>query len=246
MPTHVILDGIGHPIGPSPRYTIGVAGVGADLALPDAFSVADDCTIPIVRESGRLWLVDTAAPRPGGTSSSTLAPRTPIEAGDRLTVRCGTASTDLLFAHWPLDPAVLRPLVPAALELDTIDGRAWLGIVPFRMEDVAPRGLPAIPGLSVFPELNVRTYVAYRGSPGVWFLSLDADSWPTVVGDCSLCGRMISRSHTARPSRKLRAIASSRRPSRPSFWKIGFPSRLSRYSQMSCDSSMPTPSSPTR
>ena len=90
--------------------------------------------------------------------------------------------TDLLFAHWPFDPAVLRPLVPAALELDTFDGVAWLGIVPFRMEDVAPRGLPAIPGVSVFPELNVRTYVRHEDLRGVWFLSLDADSWPTVVG----------------------------------------------------------------
>jgi uncharacterized protein YqjF (DUF2071 family) len=50
------------------------------------------------------------------------------------------------------------------------------------MEDVAPRGLPAMPGVSVFPELNVRTYVSHAGVPGVWFLSLDADSWPTVVG----------------------------------------------------------------
>ena len=90
--------------------------------------------------------------------------------------------TDLLFAHWPLDSAALRDLVPAALELDTFDGAAWLGIVPFRMEDVAPRGLPALPGLSVFPELNVRTYVSHDGRPGVWFLSLDAASWPTVVG----------------------------------------------------------------
>jgi uncharacterized protein YqjF (DUF2071 family) len=90
--------------------------------------------------------------------------------------------TDLLFAHWPMDPATLRALVPAPIELDTFDGRAWLGIVPFRMEDVAPRGLPAVPGLSAFPELNVRTYVRHAGSPGVWFLSLDAASWPTVVG----------------------------------------------------------------
>lgn len=89
---------------------------------------------------------------------------------------------DLLFAHWPLDPAVLRPLVPRELDLDTFDGQAWLGIVPFRMEDVAPRGLPAVPGLSVFPELNVRTYVTHRARPGVWFLSLDAASRLTVIG----------------------------------------------------------------
>jgi len=89
---------------------------------------------------------------------------------------------DLLFAHWPMDPAMLRPLVPLGLDLDTFDGRAWLGIVPFRMEGVAPRGLPAVPRLSVFPELNVRTYVTHRGRPGVWFLSLDAASPLTVIG----------------------------------------------------------------
>lgn len=89
---------------------------------------------------------------------------------------------DLLFAHWPMDPGVLRPLIPAALDVDTFDGQAWLGIVPFRMEDVAPRGLPAVPRLSAFPELNVRTYVTYRGRPGVWFLSLDAASPLTVIG----------------------------------------------------------------
>lgn len=89
---------------------------------------------------------------------------------------------DLLFAHWPFEPDVLRPLVPEPLQLDTFDGRAWLGVVPFTMEDVAPRGLPAVPRLSRFPELNVRTYATYRGVPGVWFLSLDARSWPTVWG----------------------------------------------------------------
>ena len=89
---------------------------------------------------------------------------------------------DLLFAHWPFPPEVLRPLVPPQLELETFDGQAWLGIVPFVMADVAPRGLPAIPRLSRFPELNVRTYVSYRGVPGIWFLSLDARSRPTVWG----------------------------------------------------------------
>jgi uncharacterized protein YqjF (DUF2071 family) len=90
--------------------------------------------------------------------------------------------TDLLFAHWPMDPAPLQVHLPAGLVLDTFGGQAWLGIVPFRMEDVAPRGLPAVPRLSVFPELNVRTYVTHRGLPGVWFFSLDAASRPTVVG----------------------------------------------------------------
>jgi uncharacterized protein YqjF (DUF2071 family) len=85
---------------------------------------------------------------------------------------------NLLFAHWPIPPAAMRALVPEALQLDTHGGRAWLGIVPFGMRDVHPRGLWSVPWLSHFPELNVRTYVtmAEKGveKPGVYFFSLDA------------------------------------------------------------------------
>ncbi|HLY97614.1 MAG TPA: DUF2071 domain-containing protein, partial [Candidatus Angelobacter sp.] len=38
------------------------------------------------------------------------------------------------------------------------------------------------PGMSTFPELNVRTYVSYCGIPGVYFFSLDAASRPAVWG----------------------------------------------------------------
>lgn len=81
---------------------------------------------------------------------------------------------DLLFAHWPVDPAVLRPLIPQRLQIDTFAGNAWLAIVPFRMSGVRLRGTPALPWLSAFPELNVRTYVSHGEKPGVWFFSLDA------------------------------------------------------------------------
>ncbi|HEY2821369.1 MAG TPA: DUF2071 domain-containing protein [Candidatus Acidoferrum sp.] len=81
---------------------------------------------------------------------------------------------DLLFAHWPIDVALLRPLIPAALEIDKFQGQTWIGVVPFRMSGVRLRGTPALPALSAFPELNVRTYVAHGGKPGVWFFSLDA------------------------------------------------------------------------
>jgi uncharacterized protein len=86
---------------------------------------------------------------------------------------------DLLFAHWPIEPARLRPFVPPGLVIETFDGAAWLGIVPFRMSGIRHRLLPPIPGLSAFPELNVRTYVhaaSDPGAPGVWFFSLDATS----------------------------------------------------------------------
>jgi len=81
---------------------------------------------------------------------------------------------DLLFAHWPVPVEAMRRLVPREIELDCFGGQCWLGVVPFRMAGVRLRGTPALPGLSAFPELNVRTYVTVGGKPGVWFFSLDA------------------------------------------------------------------------
>jgi uncharacterized protein YqjF (DUF2071 family) len=83
---------------------------------------------------------------------------------------------DLLFAHWPVPAPSLRPRVPPALALDLFGGEAWLGVLPFHMSGVRPRGIPALPGISAFPELNVRTYVTAGGKPGVFFFSLDAGS----------------------------------------------------------------------
>jgi uncharacterized protein YqjF (DUF2071 family) len=83
---------------------------------------------------------------------------------------------DLLFAHWPVSVRELRERVPAGLELDLFDNQAWLGIVPFRLTNVAPRLSPNVPFVSSFNELNVRTYVTRDGMPGIYFFSLDADS----------------------------------------------------------------------
>lgn len=82
--------------------------------------------------------------------------------------------SELLFAHWPVEPKVLASLLPKGLTLDTRDGKAWIGVVPFEMSNVAPRCCPSIPKLSRFLELNVRTYATFDGKPGVWFFSLDA------------------------------------------------------------------------
>lgn len=82
--------------------------------------------------------------------------------------------SQLLFAHWPVPPEMLRPYLPARLELDLFAGQAWLGVVPFTMSHIRPLGLPAVPGLNQLHELNVRTYARLDGVPGVWFLSLDA------------------------------------------------------------------------
>ncbi len=83
---------------------------------------------------------------------------------------------DLCFAHWPLPPSTLRPLVPREFELDLFEGAAWIGVIPFWMSGVRLRFLPPLPTASTFPELNVRTYVKLSGVAGVYFFSLDAAS----------------------------------------------------------------------
>lgn len=96
------------------------------------------------------------------------------------------AWNDLLFAHWPVARDRLRELVPSFLELDTFDNEAWLSVTPFRLSDLSPRGIPALPFLSSFHEINVRTYVVYEGIPGIYFFSLDANSAMAVGGASSL------------------------------------------------------------
>jgi uncharacterized protein YqjF (DUF2071 family) len=84
--------------------------------------------------------------------------------------------SELLFLHWRWEAADLQKRLPPGLHVDTYEGQAWLGVVPFFMDRIRPRFLPALPGLSWFRELNVRTYVHDdRGRPGVWFFSLDCD-----------------------------------------------------------------------
>lgn len=88
---------------------------------------------------------------------------------------------ELLFLHWGFEPAEIQKTLPPGLSVDTYEGRAYVGIVPFFMRDVRPRYLPALPGVSHFQELNLRTYVYDEsGLPGVWFYSLDAAGWLAV------------------------------------------------------------------
>ncbi|MBC8029896.1 MAG: DUF2071 domain-containing protein [Pyrinomonadaceae bacterium] len=88
----------------------------------------------------------------------------------------------LLFIHWRIDARLLRSLIPSQLEIDTFEGSAWIGVIPFTMWGIRASFLPPIPGTSAFHELNVRTYVTYDGVPGVWFFSLDAANKLAVWG----------------------------------------------------------------
>ena len=82
---------------------------------------------------------------------------------------------DVLFLHWPVSPDALREHIPSELELDLYDNRAWIGYVFFRVKGNRPRLIPPMPGMSSYLELNVRTYVTYKGRAGVHFFNLDAN-----------------------------------------------------------------------
>lgn len=88
----------------------------------------------------------------------------------------------LLFLHWEIPAEAIAALIPPELTVDTFEGRAYVGVVPFTMLDVSPWWAPSVPGISNFHELNVRTYVHFEGrDPGVWFFSLDAASSIAVI-----------------------------------------------------------------
>ena len=115
-------------------------------------------------------------------------PRVP-DASQRLAARTRPAGShvmfqqwrDLLFLHWEYSAAAIQATLPEGLLVDTHDGKAYLGVVPFFMRNIRPRFLPAVPGISDFMEMNLRTYVHDRaGVPGVWFYSLDANQWLAV------------------------------------------------------------------
>ncbi len=88
---------------------------------------------------------------------------------------------NLLFAHWRVPEAELRRVVPPELAIDTHEGGAWIGVTPFEVSALRLRGLPHVPRLTSFPEVNVRTYVTVDGRPGIYFLSLDAASRAAVA-----------------------------------------------------------------
>ena len=93
---------------------------------------------------------------------------------------------DLLFIHWRVDADEISRLLPDGVKVDTFDGSAWIGLIPFKMDRVRFFGMPSLPTLGRFHECNVRTYVLRDGVPGVWFFSLDAASRLAVFGGRNL------------------------------------------------------------
>lgn len=88
----------------------------------------------------------------------------------------------LTYVHWPVDPDQIARLIPDELTVDTFDGAAWVGLVPFEMQRIRLPRTPALPWVGTFPEINVRTYVVLPdGRRAVWFFTLDAPRSPAVA-----------------------------------------------------------------
>jgi uncharacterized protein YqjF (DUF2071 family) len=124
---------------------------------------------------------------------------------------------DLLFAHWRVPEPALRALVPDGLQVDTFEGGAWLGITPFHVSGLRLRGMLPIPGMSSFPEVNVRTYVTDGEKPGVFFLSLDAASGTAVAAARRFYRLPYFRARMSLRERGSRVVFSSERTEPGSF-----------------------------
>jgi hypothetical protein len=128
----------------------------------------------------------------------------------------GQTWENLLFAHWPIEPAAMRRAVPAEIPIDTFEGAAWLAVTPFEVRALHLRGLPPLPFGSRFPELNVRTYATIGDHPGIYFFSLDAGS-PLAVAAARLAYRLpYFRAHMSLERHGTRIAYASRRASGPS------------------------------
>ena len=119
---------------------------------------------------------------------------------------------DLLFAHWPVARDELRAAVPPFFELDLFADEAWLSVTPFNVTDFSPRGVPPLPVISAFSEINVRTYVVYDGIPGVYFFSLDANSAMAVAGASTLFHLPYHLADIHAERRSMLKFCSRRRP----------------------------------
>lgn len=93
---------------------------------------------------------------------------------------------DLAYIHWRYPIEEIQALLPIGVEVDSFDGSAWVGLIPFSMRNIGLPRMPAVPYFGSFPEVNVRTYVRRNGIPGVWFFSLDVNRFlPALVARVS-------------------------------------------------------------
>lgn len=132
---------------------------------------------------------------------------------------------DMLFAHWAIEPESLRPWVPSTLTLDEFDGKAWIGIVPFKVAAVrAQANGSSIPVLTPFLNLNLRTYVEGDDGSGVYFLSSDIESRAAAVIGHRLFGFSVYQARMKHRNRNGEVTFRSERTDSDSRKKVSKPS----------------------
>ena len=126
---------------------------------------------------------------------------------------------DLLFAHWPIPTVLMERLLPDWLDVDSFQGSAWLGAVPFWLDRIKIRGIPPLPGLRNFPDLNFRTYVRDRftRTPGIYCFSVDSSNLFAVAAAHAIyhLPYRLAEMHLERRSEREFAFYSRRRFARP-------------------------------
>jgi uncharacterized protein len=150
--------------------------VARENGYPTTMSLRQHLGSPLRAAQGEAQSFAAAARQHGVLRETAHRPWPPPDGGWVM----GQSWYDLLFAHWTVPRSALERVVPPQLPLDSFDGQVWVGVTPFAVRGLRLRISPPVPALSNFLEINVRTYVKYRGKPGIYFLSLDADSRAAV------------------------------------------------------------------
>lgn len=111
----------------------------------------------------------------------------------------------VLFFHWAIDAEVLKPLIPAGVDLDLFEGKAYLSLVPFTMQNIRPSFLPAFSPVSDFHEINLRTYVSNGGKEGVYFINIESQKWFSALLSRILSGLPYENANIVRSEGKYRS-----------------------------------------
>jgi uncharacterized protein YqjF (DUF2071 family) len=126
-----------------------------------------------------------------------------------------------IFLHWVVPVSVLESHIPRGLNIDTIDGRAYVSLVAFTMQKIRPRNLPSISLVSEFHEINLRTYINNDGKPGVYFLSIEAEKALAVYVAKKLSGLPYRKSTILRTAQKYISLNGENKSSLDVEFEIG-------------------------
>lgn len=117
---------------------------------------------------------------------------------------------DVLFLHWEVPFEFLRKEVPEELILDSFEGKYYVSLVAFTMQNIRPRNLPSLKFISDFHEINVRTYINNGNKRGVYFLNIEAEKILSVIVARKLSGLPYEKSNIKRTDKTYQSFNSKK------------------------------------